>query len=159
VGQSVDGVTQSSSYDDAGQLTTDGLRSYRYDANGNLTSAGSDSFTWDWRNRMTSATVNGTTASYSYAGDDTRSSQTVGSTTTAYLWDRATRLPLLVSDGTLAYLHADGILAEIAFNGARHDHLTDALGSVRGLTDGSGAVTATSDYAVFGAVSASSVRP
>jgi RHS repeat-associated protein len=63
-------------------------------------------------------------------------------------------LPLLVSDGSSRYLHAGGILAEIdAANAARY-HLTDALGSVRGVTDGTGALVGTSDYAAFGAVRA-----
>ena len=71
---------------------------------------------------------------------------------TSYLWDRLNELPLLVDDGTKGYLQAGGLLAEIDSSNAALYHLTDALGSVRGLTDGTGALTGTSTYDVFGTV-------
>jgi YD repeat-containing protein len=56
--------------------------------------------------RLTSATVGGTAASYTYDGDGTRVSKTVGEVETPHLWDRqagpSTRsgrgLPLLLDD-------------------------------------------------------------
>jgi hypothetical protein len=51
-------------------------------------------------------------------------------------------LPLLVDDGSKAYLHADGLLAEIDAANAATYPLGDILGSVRGLTNGSGTVPA-----------------
>ena len=124
--------------------------SYTYDAAGNLATAGVDSFTWDWKGRLASATVGGTTATYGYDGTDVRTSETVGGATTSYLWDRANSLPLLVDDGTNGYLHAGGLIAEITGGGTPTYHLTDALGSVRGLTDLAGTVTGTSNFDVFG---------
>ena len=47
-------------------------------------------------------------------------------------------------------MHADGLIAEIDGGGAPTYHLTDALGSVRGLTNLAGTVTGTSDFDVFG---------
>jgi RHS repeat-associated protein len=161
-------TTASYTYDDAGQLTSDGTTSYSYDDAGNLTAAGSDTYTWDWNNRLTSATVGSTTESYSYDGNDVRVGKTVSSVTTEYVWDRPANgsprtgcscdrangapLPLLVDDGSKAYLHADGLLAEIDGTNAATYLLGDILGSVRGLTNGSGTVTGSASYDVFGAI-------
>jgi RHS repeat-associated protein len=153
----VNGVqTHTYTYDDADQLTSDGTLSYTYDQSGNLLTAGTDAYTWDWKNRLDSATVSSTTASYTYDGDDVRISETVGATTTTSIWDRASGLPLLVDDGTDAYLHAGGIQGEVDGSNAASYHLTDALGSVRGMTNGSGSMTGSSDYGVFGSTRASS---
>ena len=81
-----------------------------------------------------------------------RQAKTVGGGTPInYLWDRESGLPLLVDDGSTAYLHADGLLENISGSTDVH-YLGDALGSVRGLTDGTGSLTATADYDVFGAL-------
>jgi len=139
-------------YDNAGQLTSDGTNSYTYDANGNQLTRGSDAFTWDYDNRLTSATVGGATTTYQYDADGVRQAKTVGSGTPInYLWDRESGLPLLVDDGSTAYVHADGLLENISGSTDTH-YLGDALGSVRGLTDGTGSLTATADYDVFGAL-------
>jgi RHS repeat-associated protein len=115
-------------------------------------SAGADSFSWDWSNRRESATASGTTVGYAYVGDNVRVGVTVGGSSSPYLWDREAGLPLLVDDGTSAYLHDQfGVLAEIDGAGSAY-HLADALGSVRGLTDATGTVTGTAEYSVFGAV-------
>jgi RHS repeat-associated protein len=161
-------TTATYTYDNAGQLTSDGTTTYTYDAAGNMTAAGTDSFTWDWNSRMTSATVGGTTESFAYDGNDVRVSTTLGGTTTSYVWDRPANgsprtgcscdrengapLPLLVSDGTKQYLHADGLLAEVDAANAATYPLSDVLGSVRGLTNGSGTVTGSASYDVFGAI-------
>lgn len=148
-------TTNTYTYDNADQLSSDGSISYTYDNNGNMTAAGTSSYTWDYANRMTGATVGGTSTTYTYAGDDIRASKTVGGNTTSYLWDRESRLPLLVGDGTNWYLHADNLIAEVDNANAAKYHLNDALGSVRGLADGAGALAGNADYDVFGAVRAS----
>jgi RHS repeat-associated protein len=80
-----------------------------------------------------------------------RISATTGGVTTTYVWDRESGLPLLLDDGTTAYLHADGLQSQVGAGSAASYPLADALGSVRAMTDGAGAVTGTADYAVFGA--------
>jgi RHS repeat-associated protein len=150
-------VTQNTyTYDNDDQLTYDGSTSYTHDNNGNMTAAGTNTYTWDYANRMTGATVGGTSSTYIYAGDDVRASKTVGGSTTSYLWDRESGLPLLVGDGTNWYLHADNLIAEVDNANAAKYHLNDALGSVRGIADGAGALAGSADYDVFGAVRASS---
>jgi RHS repeat-associated protein len=151
------GTTSSYTYDAAGELTSDGTNTYTYDANGNLTARGSDSFSYDAASRMTGATVGGTATSYAYDGDGVRTAKTVGAgTPITYLWDRESGLPLLVDDGASAYLQANGPVEDIDGSGTASYHLGDALGSTRGLTDGSGAVTGTLDYDVFGATRSAS---
>ena len=126
------GTPTSYTYNDGDQLTSDGTSTYTYDDNGNLVSRGSDIFTWDYASRMTGATVGSTTATYTYDGEDARVGKTVASTPTAYVWDRESGLPLLVDDGSTAFLHSRGALGEISAT-TREDLIGDALGSVRGL--------------------------
>jgi RHS repeat-associated protein len=154
--QAVNGATVATyTYDDADQLTSDGTTSYAYDNAGNLTAAGSDSYSWDGQNRLSSATVSGTTETYAYDGDDVRISATTGGTTTTNVWDRASGLPLLLDDGTDAYLHAGGLQEQVDGSNADSYPLADSLGSVRGMTDGTGTLTATADYGAFGDVRSS----
>jgi RHS repeat-associated protein len=148
------GVTTNYTYDNADRMTVAGGVSYGYDANGNLTARGSDTFAWDYASRMTGATVSGTASSYAYDGADVRVSKTVGGVGTTYLWDREGGLASLVDNGTSAYLHADGVIGEVT-GATRQDLLLDSLGSVRGATNGAGAVISTADYDAFGAVRAS----
>lgn len=155
--ETINGVqTHAYSYDDADQLTSDGSIAFSYDSAGNLTQAGIDTFAWDWTNQLTSATVNGSTATFAYDGDGSRTSQTSNSATTDYLWDRESGLPLLIDDGTNAYLHAGGVQSNIDSGNAATYPLSDALGSVRAGTDSSGAVVGTHDFDVFGETRASS---
>jgi RHS repeat-associated protein len=100
--------------------------------------------------------VNSVTTSFAYDGDNLRASQTANSVTTDYVWDRVGTLPVVVDDGTNAYLQADGLLAQIDGNDDALYSLADALGSVRALTDESGTVVGTADYSPFGDVTSTS---
>jgi len=153
----LNGVSQNTyTYDNADQMTSDGSTSYTYDANGNMTAAGSNTYGWDYANRMTSAAIGGTTTTYTYAGDDVRARKTVGAATTNYLWDRQAGLERLVDDGTNAYLHSGSILGQVNGSNQASYTLGDAVNSVRGLTDGTGALTGSADYDAFGGVRATS---
>jgi len=143
------GDTTNYDYDAAGQLVTVGSKSYTYDANGNLTQAGSDSFSWDYHNRLTQASVGTHTASYTYDGDGVRVGATVDGNQASHLVDNQDGLPRLVDDGARAYVHADGVLSEVAAGGATQ-LLGDALGSVRGLADANGTLVGTHSYEAFG---------
>ncbi|MEZ4681953.1 MAG: hypothetical protein R2932_47860 [Caldilineaceae bacterium] len=89
-----------------------GTISYTYDANGNLTVAGSDTYTWDWSDRLVAATVAGNNVSYSYDAFDVRVGATVNGAASNHLWDRQATYPLLVDDGSMAYLHNSGPLTD-----------------------------------------------
>ena len=62
----------------------------------------------------------------------------------------------MVDDGTHAYLHAGGIQSQIDGSDVATYHLSDALGSTRGLADGTGALVGTASYDAFGEVRSSS---
>jgi RHS repeat-associated protein len=142
-------TTTNYDYDAVGQLVTVGNKSYTYDANGNLTQAGSDSFTWDHDNRLTQATVGSHTGSYTYDGDGVRVGASLDGNQASYLVDTQDGLPVLVDDGSKAYLHADGVLSEVGTSGATQ-LLGDALGSVRGLADTNGTLIGSRSYEAFG---------
>ncbi len=129
------------------QLTSDGTSTYSHDLNGNLTARGTDTFAWDHASRMT---VGGTAATYAYDGADTRVSKSVSGTPTTYLWHRESGLAFLVDDGSDAYLHAGGLIGEVA-GSSREELLGDGLGSVRGVRGSTGTLAGTRDFDAFGA--------
>jgi RHS repeat-associated protein len=135
-------------YDDADEMTSDGTSTFSYDENGNLTGNGTDSYTYDYRNMLTSATVGSTATTFAYDGDGVRASKDG----TPYLYDRESGLPMMVDDGTNAYLQQDGALASIDGSDDPSYMLGDALGSVRGVTDDGGTVIGSADYNVFGSL-------
>jgi RHS repeat-associated protein len=149
------GTTTNYTYDAAGQLTAAGSTDFTYDPAGNRTSAGSTSYTWDDFGNLASATSGATTIAYESNGSGLRVSATSGSTTSTYSWDEAAALPALLSDGTNGYLSADTTLLAETSASANAYPLTDALGSVRAQTDGTGTVTASASYDVYGSVRSS----
>jgi RHS repeat-associated protein len=77
-------------------------------------------------------------------------------TAKTYTTDRLAPVPSVIDDGSAAYLTADdGLVAAIKPSGSASYALNDRLGSVRGLTDSAGAVTATASYSAFGSLRAS----
>jgi YD repeat-containing protein len=145
--ETVNGFTTAYLYDAAGQVVSNGVLSYTYDANGNLTGAGSDAYAWDWANRLVGASVGSSTIAYSYDALGVRTGAVVDGVASSLLWDRVTGQ--LVDDGGQGYVHAPGVLAQLGVSG-RGDLLTDGTGSVRGVTDASGALVGSADFGVFG---------
>ncbi len=76
-------------------------------------------------------------------------SQTVNGVTTNYVLDLAAGLTQVLSDGTNTYLYGNGRIGELQPGGFEY-HLSDALGSVRQLTDTGGNVTLARSYEPFG---------
>lgn len=76
----------------------------------------------------------------------------VSGTTSSYVWDRLPDNPVLLDDGVHAYLHGAGPQAQIDGSGHRRYLLRDALGSIRGVTDNSGALMGATAYDAFGAI-------
>jgi RHS repeat-associated protein len=70
--------------------------------------------------------------------------------TTTYSLDLAAGLTQVLSDGTDTYLYGLGRIGGDGSGGWGH-HLGDALGSLRQLVDGSGAITLTQPFEPFGA--------
>jgi RHS repeat-associated protein len=147
----------SATYDNANQVATFGGTSFSYDDNGNLTSDGVRSYTWNARDQLASLTgpVNG---SFAYDGFGRRRSKTIGGTTTQFLYDGPNPVQELAS-GTptanlLTGLAIDEFFTRTDSVGVRN-YLTDALGSSVALADGSGAVQTEYSYEPFGATTTS----
>lgn len=68
------------------------------------------------------------------------------------LWDRNAEVPTILDDGDATYVHGPGGLATTHDGSEASYPLTDALASVRALTDAAGVVTGRTSYRPFGGV-------
>jgi RHS repeat-associated protein len=142
----------SATYDDANQIATFGGVSFSYDDNGNLTSDGVRSYTWDARNQLASLTgpVNG---AFAYDAVGRRRAKTIGGTTTQFLYDGLNPVQELSGGSPIANLLTglgiDDYFTRTDVVGVR-EFVTDALGSTVALSDGSGAVQTEYTYEAFG---------
>jgi RHS repeat-associated protein len=144
---------QSSMYDLNDRLTSDG-----YDNNGNTTATNGNSYGYDFENHITS--LNGGTVRYVYDGDGNRVGKTVGGVTTNYLVD--TNNPTGYAQ-VVEELQGGVVVEQFNYGHdliSRHCPVTSAYplsfyrydghGSVRLLTNASGAITDAYDYDAFG---------
>jgi RHS repeat-associated protein len=146
--QDANGTRTTYSYDNANRLTSVNGQAYTWDNNGNLVSDGLLTYSYDQANRLKQVTQGANTYTFAYNGVGDRLSQTVGITTTRYLLDPGAGLTQVLADGTNTYLYGNGRLAqyqaEMQYFGA------DGLGSVRQLYDASGMVAANTRYDPYG---------
>jgi RHS repeat-associated protein len=158
-------------YDAANELTSlnrgSGATAFSYDPQGNRTGAIPStgphvSYAYDQVNRLVSFTrraTNGqgvTAASYTYNGDGLRMRKVVNGVTSAFVWDTAQKLPLLLRDGTTSYVTcSSGLpLEQVSSSGTVLYYHADQLGSTRMLTDASGKIAASYTYDAYGNPSA-----
>ena len=95
----------------------------------------------------------GLVASYAYNGDGLRTSATTNGSTQQFTWDQAGSE--LLSDGANDYVYGPGgqVLEQVSKSTGTAFFLhTDQLGSVRLLTDASGAVVGSASYSAYGSV-------
>jgi RHS repeat-associated protein len=136
------GTTTNYTYDRADRISAAGATSVTVDANGNTTAKGADTFTYDQPNRLKTATVSGTIETYVYDGDGTRFSRQIGAgTPIRYVSDGNRSLPVTIDDGTRKYVYGLGLGYAVSGSTIEVYH-TDGLGSVRAITDATGALTA-----------------
>ena len=139
-------------YDVANRLTSvDGVP-YVWDANGNLLSNGVSTYAYDSANRLINLSSATSTSSYAYNGFGDRLQQTVDSISTNYTLDLNTGLTQVLAVGTNAYLYGRGRISQHTSHPAPNTSyfLADALGSVRQLSDATGAVSLAQSYAPYG---------
>lgn len=117
-------------------VPTSGSESSYYDNAGNMIQYGSLSIAYDAENRPRQVTGSGT-VSYSYDGEGRRVKKVDGSVITRYVYDASGNLAAEYGGTTPT---AD----------ATHFITTDHLGSTRLVTDGSGNVVSRHDYLPFG---------
>lgn len=149
------------SYDASDRITNPG---FSYDNNGNLLSDGNATYSYDAANRLTSMTQNGVTVNYSYDGWGNLIQQSSNGVTIDYVLDENGDLPRILgevrSDGTekLYAYGPEGFAAQKhAVGPAQVEYpLLDGLGSVRRLSDATGNVTLSRSYDAYGEVRYSS---
>lgn len=148
--------TTSYTYDRADRLQAAGSTPVVVDPNGNTTARGSDTFLHDQANRLTSATLGAQSETYSYDGDGVRFSRQVGTDPLIrYISDPNPQLPVIIADGTRKYVWGLGLVYAASGSGIEVFH-TDRLGSIRALSDMSGAVTDQYRFDEFGIPTVSS---
>ncbi len=123
-------------------------RGCTWDDNGNLASDGVRSYTYDHANRLTQVTDSSITTQFAYNGDGVRISKTVDETTTQYVLDLAATLPVVISDTDAICLYGLDIIAQQ--QAERHYYMHDGLGSVRQLVDSTGQIATGYAYDPFG---------
>jgi YD repeat-containing protein len=146
-------ATGSFNYDPDDRLSTE-----TYDANGNTLTSGGKTFAYDFENRLKS--LNSGAVTIQYDGDGNRVAKTVNGVTTRYLVDslNPTGWAQVVEEvvGTTAqrtYTYGRKRITEnqpIGGSWTASFYGYDGLGSVRLLTDATGAVTDTYDYDAWG---------
>lgn len=142
---------------------------YGYDNNGNLLSETKGTqvkgYTWDLDDRLKRVTLpSGEATTYAYDANGLRVEQVNPSGTTRYLLAGQSVLAELdaTNTTTTSYLPNPQVLDEILSferGGQRYAPLTDALGSIYAITDGSGAVVRTYSYDAYGERTMSGTGP
>lgn len=158
--------TTSYTYNTSGQLTKTtapggAITSYGYSANGLLTSAGGDTFSHNYAGRIANSTVDGVTTTFTYDGDGRRLTTSGGGATAKWAWDPLSYDLALEQDGdnatTRRYAYGASRLSMTVpgTSGApgvgEYFYHADALGSVRSLTDTTGAEQWRYSYEPYGA--------
>ena len=131
---------------------TYGVMTSVWDASGNLLSDGISTYSYDSANRLTSIVGSQSMSSYVYNGLGDRLQQTVESVPTNYTLDLNTGLTQVLADDTNAYLYGNGRISQHTSHPApsMSYFLSDALGSVRQMSDATGTVTLAQSYAPYG---------
>ncbi|MCQ9165548.1 FG-GAP-like repeat-containing protein [Arthrobacter sp. STN4] len=136
-----------------------GATAYSYDADGNRTkttpaTGTASAYTYNGADELAAATTSTGSATYTYDGTGLRTSETVGATTTPFTWDDSPT-PNLLSDGTHQFIYGPGgKLLEQLTGSTVNFLLTDALGSIRTITNAAGAMVASFTYDAFGILTA-----
>jgi RHS repeat-associated protein len=141
-----------SQHDANNKLTERDTVAYTYDDNGNLISDGSRTYTWNARDQLT-AISDADTASFEYDGLGRRRTATVNGQTTSTLYDGWNPIQRqaggAVLENRLYGLSLDNILARTQ-SSVTESYLTDALGSALELRDAAQNPTVQYTYDPYG---------
>ena len=140
---------------------------YTYNLNGCFTqkknAAGTDvwDYTWNQENRLTQAkhTVSGSvvkTITFSYDSMGRKLTRSDGTTTTKFTWDAWDCVSETDGTNTTTYMIPEGQLLSFKRGSNTYQVHCDALGSVRLVTDSTGAVVARFDFGSWGETLSSS---
>ncbi|MFN8611203.1 MAG: RHS repeat-associated core domain-containing protein [Vulcanimicrobiota bacterium] len=134
---------------------------FTYDLNGNMTEKtnGVDTWTYTWNDENRLVRVQGpSSVDVAYAYDDAgrMMSRDDGTDVTTFFWAHQSLIRESTGMSTTTYCIPEEQLLSFIRDGERYDVHTDALGSVRMVTDSTGAVVARFDYSAWGELLASS---
>lgn len=140
-------------YNDFNQLIQRGAATLSYDDNGNLLTDGTNTYTWNSRDQLI-AIAGPVVATFQYDAMGRRQIKTIAGTTTKFLYDGMNIVQELNAantpyTNTLTGLGIDEILTRNDSAGTMN-FLTDALGSTVALTDSTGAVKTSYTYEPYG---------
>jgi RHS repeat-associated protein len=139
-----DTVTDTATVNALNQYTTRNGKPVSHDDNANQTI---NNAVWDARDRLVSLNGPNFTASFTYDTMGRRSSKTVNGQTKTYHYDGAD----LISETGAEYTFGPGIDQPLERKyGQNEYYLSDALGSVIGLADGTGVIKTSYNYSPFG---------
>ncbi len=154
-------VTTAYSYNLGSRLTHANTKNYSYDQRGNLLTDGTFTYTYNSLSQMIRAESLTRTVVYTYNGNGLRVAQQIsGEEALHFTWDEALGLSqvLATSDGT-RYLYGQG-LEGVQTDGDWYYPMADLLGTVRQWSNGDRQVVATADYDPFGVlVQSQGTRP
>jgi RHS repeat-associated protein len=141
-------------YDAANRLVARNGTNLTYDLNGNLASDGGTSYIWNTRDQLVGLSGD-VSAAFAYDGVSRRRSESVGGTTTRFLYDRLNLVQELTGGGLpsanlLTGLSVDETFMRTDINGTSV-LLVDGLGSTVALVNSSGTVGTQYTYDPFGA--------
>lgn len=140
------------SYNGANQLTERGSATLTYDQNGNLTSDGTNAYAWNARNQLASITSSGLAARFQYDALGRRVNKTINGQSTTYLYDGANAVQELTAATPIANMlngGLDKVLRRTDAGGSR-SLLTDGQGSTLGLANDNGTLPTEYTYDPFG---------
>jgi RHS repeat-associated protein len=137
-------ATNTATVDASNRYTSLNGKSISHDENGNQTI---NNAVWDARDRLVSLSGPNFTASFFYDAMGRRTSKTVNGQTKTYLYDGSD----LISETGADYTFGPGIDQPLERKSGQNEYyLSDALSSVIGLTDPSGAIKTSYNYSPFG---------
>ncbi|HCI45358.1 MAG TPA: hypothetical protein DE315_07520 [Candidatus Omnitrophica bacterium] len=136
------------------QYSNVGGTAYSYDNNGNLISDGTNAYTYDELNHLLVFSNGITNASYQYDAFDRRVSKTVNGTATYFIYDGDEVIAEYNSSGGLEaeYVYGDQLdeVLTMGRGGNSYFYFYDGLGSVSEITDTIGAVVENYTYDAYG---------
>jgi RHS repeat-associated protein len=144
-------TTKSFTYNAANEITNTG---YTYDDNGNLTSDGTHTYVYDGENQLVQVKSGDTViASMTYDYNGNRTSLTTSAGTTYFHYANSVLTAESDSSGNITATYnytPDGSLISMTRGGSTYYYQTNAHGDVVSLTDSTGAVVATYSYDPWG---------
>ena len=148
--QTQNGVTTLFTYDAANRLLSAAGTAFTWDDNGNLLSDGLNAYTYDAANRLSALTGPAAAYTFTYDGLGNRYQTTADGSLTTFTLDSAASLPQALAAGDTLYYHGWERIAQQDAAGGLVYFLTDRFGSVRLLTDAGGNVIRNQSFDPFG---------